>query len=620
MRIITKNLSFILVLLILCFLQVGAAVQLKEMDHPRLLLLKGEENVIKKTMAANPTWAKMHDAIIAESNKIIDLAPVERIQVGRRLLEKSREALRRIFFLSYAYRMTGEDKFFQRCEKELLAVSNFSDWNPSHFLDVAEMTMGVAIGYDWLYDKLSPESRAKIKEAILKMGIEPSFDSKYNGWLKASNNWNQVCNAGMTFGAIAIAEDQPELAKNIIERAFESLPISMKEYQPHGAYPEGYGYWGYGTSFNVMFLSAVERYLNHDKGLSNTPGFLESAGFLQFMTGATGLCYNWGDSGLGGSLSPAMFWFAQKTNNPSLLWVEKSYLQDDMSRFARNRLLPAIMIWGKDIPLDKIKEPATKVWMGQGANPVCLIRTSWTDPNSIYVGFKAGSPSVNHAHMDVGSFIMESDGIRWASDFGMQDYESLESKGVQLWGRTQESQRWTVFRLSNYAHSTLTVDNQIQKVEGYAKIDKYGSAENFSFAVSDISSLYKDLLASAKRGVAVVDKKFVVVQDELASTSKATTTVRWNMLTSAEVAITGSNTATLTKNGKKLMLKVEAPAKVTMKTWGTEPKASYDAANPGTIMVGFEFDLPANKKEKVQVLLIPESAGNVTFKKELDKW
>ncbi|NJK99000.1 MAG: heparinase, partial [Bacteroidales bacterium] len=75
------------------------------------------------------------------------------------------------------------------------------------------------------------------------------------------------------------------------------------------------------------------------------------------------------------------------------------------------------MIWGKGIPLDKIKEPASKVWMGQGANPVCLMRTSWNDPNAIYVGFKAGSPSVNHGHMDIGSFIMEADGVRWASDF-----------------------------------------------------------------------------------------------------------------------------------------------------------------------------------------------------------
>jgi transposase InsO family protein len=42
-----------------------------------------------------------------------------------------------------------------------------------------------------LYDNLSPASRAAIKEAILKKGLEPSMDPKYNSWLKAEHNWNQ---------------------------------------------------------------------------------------------------------------------------------------------------------------------------------------------------------------------------------------------------------------------------------------------------------------------------------------------------------------------------------------------------------------------------------------------
>lgn len=601
-------------------LRAGEIKKSKEPEHPRILLLKGEEKIIKQTIASSATWQRMHSAIITECDNIIGLPPVERVQIGRRLLDKSREALRRIFYLSYAYRMTGEEKYFTRCEKEMLTISNFRDWNPSHFLDVAEMTMAVSIGYDWLFHKLSPQSRQTIREAILKKGIEPSLDSKYNSWLRASHNWNQVCNAGMSFGAIAIAEDYPELSKDIISRALNTIHLAMDEYKPHGAYPEGYGYWGYGTSFNVMFLSAIDKYRKNDNGLSKTPGFLETAGFMQNMTGATGDSYNWGDAGGGSSLSPAMFWFAQKTNNPSYLWVEKSYLQNDLSRYTKDRLLPAIMIWGKGIPLDKIKEPESKVWMGQGANPVCFMRTSWTNPNAIYVGFKAGSPSVNHGHMDIGSFIMESDGVRWASDFGMQGYESLESKGIQLFGRTQDAQRWTVFRLTNLVHNTLTIDNQHQRVKGYAKIDKYSAADNFKYAVSDITTAYEGQIAAAKRGVAVVDNKYVVVRDELTATSKESTSVRWTMLTSANVEITGSNTAILTKNGKKLTLKVDAPLKLRMKTWSTEPTTTYDAPNPGTILVGFECEVPANAKETLQVLLIPEQAGNVGFNKNLEQW
>ena len=40
----------------------------------------------------------------------------------------------------------------ERLEEEMLAAAGFSDWNPGSFLDVAEMTTALAIGYDWLHD------------------------------------------------------------------------------------------------------------------------------------------------------------------------------------------------------------------------------------------------------------------------------------------------------------------------------------------------------------------------------------------------------------------------------------------------------------------------------------
>ncbi|MCX6237392.1 MAG: heparinase II/III family protein [Bacteroidia bacterium] len=623
-----KHLKFMLVFLLLTcisgisFAQQSISVQtIIDKQHPRILMLKGEEGLITQTITGHPVWKKMHEAILNECDIIITLPPIERIQIGRRLLDKSREALRRIFYLSYAWRLTGQEKYLQRCEKEMLAISRFSDWNPSHFLDVAEMTMAVSIGYDWLYDHLSAESRQIIREAIVNKGINPSLDPKNNSWLKDSHNWNQVCNGGMTYGALAVAEDYPDLSKQIIDRALQSIRLPMEEYKPDGAYPEGYGYWGYGTSFNVMFLSAMEKVFSTDFGLSSVPGFLKTSWFLENMTGPTGLCFNFSDSGSGGDLSPAMFWFAQKNNDPSLLWVEKSYLAKENYRsFTDERLLPAIMIWSKELPMADIVKPLQRFYLGQGANSVCMMRTSWSNPESIYLAFKAGSPSVNHGHMDIGSFMMEADGVRWASDFGMQNYESLESKGIQVFGRTQDAQRWSIFRINNFAHNTLTVDNQLQLVKGFAKIDKYSDQPDFMYAISDLSTVYEGQLAAAKRGVALVDLKYVVIADELKSGSKPAK-VRWTMLTSAKVEL-GKNSLTLTREGKKLVLKVNTSIEVSMKTWTTLSPNSYDAPNPGTTLVGFELELAPNQAADVQVLLIPGSVENMKFKsiKPLADW
>jgi hypothetical protein len=592
-------------------------------QHPRIMLLAGEEKKIQQTIQSDPAWRKMHEAILAESDAIINLAPIERIQIGRRLLDKSREALRRIFHLAYSYRLTNDARYAQRAEKEMLAIAKFSDWNPTHYLDVGEMTMAMAIGYDWVYPTLSSQSRKEISQAIIEKGLKTSQDDRYNSWLRTTNNWNQVCNAGITFGALAVYEDEPDMAKQLFKRAINSIKLPLEDLAPDGAYPEGYGYWNYGTTFQVLFLSAMEKAFGSDYGLSRQPGFMATARYYENMTGPTGYSFNYSDSGSGkGGLSPAMFWFAQKSNDPSLLWIEKDYmLRDDPSRFTRNRVLPAIMVWGAGTKLDKASPPAKKLWTGQGKSPVALMRSSWTDPNAIYVGFKTGTPSASHAHMDIGSFVMEADGVRWALDLGAQEYESLESRGMNIWGKEQDAQRWTVKRYNNFIHNTLTVNDQYQKVKGYAKITDSGESKELKFAVSDLSDLYDGQLAAANRGIGIVNDTYVVVRDEVKAPGQAAK-VRWVMLAPDDVKILNAQTALITKEGKKLTLRVDAPAKVQLQTWSSAPTTDYDAPNEGTVLVGFEIEVPAGNSQTLQVSLLPQNIVPTTkgFDRPLTQW
>ena len=163
-------------------------------DHPRIILKKGAEKELLKGIANNKTLSSLNDIFLEAAKEMIPLKPVERIQTGRRLLSISRTCLKRVLWLSYSYRITGEKKFLLKAEKEMLAAASFTDWNPSHFLDVAEMTAALAIGYDWLYHDLSESSRIIIREAIINKGLNPSKIEKYSQkWLNDVNNWNQVC-------------------------------------------------------------------------------------------------------------------------------------------------------------------------------------------------------------------------------------------------------------------------------------------------------------------------------------------------------------------------------------------------------------------------------------------
>ena len=257
-------LQFILLGGILCsmnaFTQVGNGFVQSVPAHPRLLMTTADQKAIGEHIRSNETWKRLHADILSECDRMVALPTLERKQIGMRLLATSREALRRIFFLSYAYRMTGEEKYFKRAEAEMLKAASFSDWNPSHFLDVGEMTMALGIGYDWLYPKLSESSRKTIREAIINKGFVPSYDTAYNWFLDAEHNWNQVCNGGLVCCALAIYETHPEEAQEIIDRAVETNRRAMEGmYSPDGNYPEGYGYWGYGiVAFKLDKLPDTE--------------------------------------------------------------------------------------------------------------------------------------------------------------------------------------------------------------------------------------------------------------------------------------------------------------------------------------------------------------------------
>jgi hypothetical protein len=59
---------------------------------------------------------------------------------------------------------------------------------------------------------------------------------------------------------------------------------------------------------------------------------------------------------------------------------------------------------------------------------LAMLRTSWEDPEAIFVGIKAGQDrnGRGHTHLGLGSFILEAGGARWALDLGRDDYNLPE--------------------------------------------------------------------------------------------------------------------------------------------------------------------------------------------------
>ena len=173
------------------------------------------------------------------------------------------------------------------------------------------------------------------------------------------------------------------------------------------------------------------------------------------------------------------------------------------------------------------------------------------------------------------------------------------------------------------AHNTLTFDNQLQRVKGYAKVDRWGESDKLMFAISDLTDMYSDRVSEVKRGVAIVRGKnqYVVVRDEIRG-GKELSTVRWNMLTECRVETIEDGKAVLVaKNGKKLVLRVDYPKGVKVCTWSTKSPNNWDAGNKNTVFVGFEYKVPAGEKAVLQVSLLPGKKDNgLLYNKELVNW
>ena len=569
-------------------------------DHPRLFLLKGQEQQLKADIDSSRVWTNVHKALIKECDRIINLQPKEQNPKAADQLGVSREYLRRIFLLSYAYRLGGEEKYLEHARRELRHACSFESWNPNHFLDVAEMTMAVAVGYDWLYDKLSGSDRRLLRNAIIDKGFKPSQQEAYmKSFNTVTSNWNQVCHAAIACGAMAVWEDDRNEAATLINRAISNVALPMKAYAPQGVYDEGQMYWEYGTNYNAMLIAALEGVFGSDYGLTTIPGFMETATYYNNMFTPSSHIFSYSDhSGSGSDMPPAIYWFYHKTGNESLLYSEmKCNNRNGVYRIVNNRLAPLTVVWGAKSTMKGIAPPAERFFKGDGTNSVAVMRSSWTDTNGWYMGVKLGTAAVTHSHMDVGSFFIEARGVQWATDLGMENYAKAK-KHVNLWNRGQNSTRWNLYRLNSSNHNLVTFDDHRQVVRGSATIDSFDDEPTGMSLTSDLTQVYAGQISSYERSYAMIDNNHCVVTDDI--TTAGSTTMQWNMMSQVTNAtLVADKVVKLERNGYAMYLIIDTDLKIKWEIGDATPENAFETPNKGIKAIRFSAPLKGGRKYQI---------------------
>jgi hypothetical protein len=502
--------------------------------------------------------------------------------------------LQRVYLLAFLDRLDGDPRYAARAWTELDAAARFPDWNPRHFLDTAEMTHAFAIGYDWLYDRWSDTQRATLRDALVQKGLNLALaayrgDTSYGWWTKSEHNWNQVCNGGIGMGALAVADEQPGPAAEFLHAALESLQLPMRRFAPDGAWDEGPGYWDYATTYNVAFLAALQTALGTDFGMSQIPGFAECGQFPIHLTGPLGSTFNYADGGAGAIRAPQMFWLARRFKRPAYAAYERRWATPE----------PLDLLWGEPDPGGR--EPDAPLDRHFRNVEIATFRSAWGDREALFVGFKAGDNKANHSHLDLGSFVLDALGVRWVTDLGADDYNLPGYFG---------GQRWTYYRLRAEGHNTILINPDAgpdQDPRAAARIVRFTSEPKRAQAVADLTPAYAGKARRLMRGLALLDRNRVLVQDEVQTDQPSE--VWWFVHTRAQVQLeTDGRTATLTQDGKRLWARLLTPSDAVFTVMDAQPLASSphpegQAKNQGTRKLAIRIQ--SAKDLRLAVLMVP---------------
>ncbi len=453
------------------------------------------------------------------------------------------------------YLITGEDYMFQKIRQAVEAMLSMESWRAGNdSLEPAELLMTMAICYDWLYDRWSTEYPDLCARMEQRMVTELDFwetvlngtDAKLTDSATIGNNITGVCMSSALVGAVAVWDKAPDKASYVIAESMRALEKVMNNFYPAGSWPEGLDYSSYQISRLSHGLSTIQNTLGHDYGFLTAPGFRRFVDFYMAMHGNSGGS-NFGDSVefptqvyYDGLVFP---WAAHVFNSPEIYTLGKRYMEISGRPDYLEHILYYHSEW-ENLSSSEVQLPLDSYFT---TTEDVVLRDSY-DKNGVYLAAQFGKTTASHAHYDVGTFILDMLGERWAVDLGKDDYT--------LPGYFVTGSRDNYYRCRPEGHNLFVInpDEAIgQTYTGFAPVTSFESSEAEAFAIGDLSSVYADDALSAKRGFMLTDNRSsVVIRDEIRT--ETASTIYWFMQTAATITVVDGDTAILSQNGKQVQL------------------------------------------------------------------
>jgi VanZ family protein len=296
----------------------------------------------------------------------------------------------------------------------------------------------LALAYDWLYDRWTPEQRAALLDKTLA-GCRYEIDfirderlSPYNVYL-----YNSPFQA-LVACAIAVYGDRPDAAPvmNFTWDLWRNrvLPVWRQIMGRNGGWHEGAEYVGIGIGQAVHQVPALWRAATGEDLFRSEPGLKGFLDFLVYRTRPDGTHLRLGDGGFFNRDAPDRVPLALELNHPAAYSLNCPPPHQPSGwpwgPLTRPELCDPAAV--RSLPLDRRFD-------GIG---LVVARSGW-DPDATLAVFKAGDNYWSHSHLDQGSFTLYKGGAL-AIDSG-------------LYGPRYGSDHHLDYAYQTIAHNAITV-------------------------------------------------------------------------------------------------------------------------------------------------------------------
>ena len=546
-----------------------ALMENAEVKRPFILADRADFDKVReeyKTKKFTPYTEKLLKYVLSNADALIDTSiypPMDYVlDEEDSILPISREVICRMVILGYAWQITGEEKYAERAKTEIEKVCSYDDWCTSHFLATAEMALAVSIGYDWLYDYLDEDTKALMEEKVWDYAINSALDD--NHWFTWSkNNWNSICYSGIGIACMTFYNYDSASAAKFISMCYENMPIAFENFTPDGVYVEGPGYSQSGMNSIVYFVATSKNFFGTDFGMSEIAGFKELGKFPVYITTPAGV-FNFGDNKARMCFTPSLHWYADEYDLPLLscyqMWDDPGVFVPDtsgnteISGKGRENVL-SLLWYDRSYTAETADFSDEQLYLSLYSDigqDMVLMRSAYLDKNATFAGIKGGYNFINHGDLDIGTFVFDSMGVRWAEELGPGPYDA-----PNYFLNTPAGGRWRNYSKRAEGQNTLvinpnmTLDDQYVLAEG--EFVSWELTDNGGLTALDMTDAYRmNGATKVKRDFELYDNySSLKITDNVKCLFKSD--VYWFMHTRADIEISeDGKTAILTIGDKQL--------------------------------------------------------------------